>query len=117
MHEQDTSTAQRTFGRWLWDTGAQPPGAVHRPGGAWSGEVVEAALLALRDDATVLPSDLHRLFGPLRPPTYEAAARMLLWARHAPSGPRCVSYRSALYLLQRLEEDDVDPAELRAPAA
>lgn len=72
---------------------------------------IEDTLLALRDDSTQLPPALRQLLGPLRPRTYDAAVRLLLWARHAPQGPRCSSYRAALYLVQRLDQHDlVQPA-------
>ncbi|GEM_PF-5219735 len=34
-----------------------------------------------------------------RSSTYARAARLLLWARHTPEGPRCRSFRSAYYFL------------------
>lgn len=105
--------AERSFGWWLRHTGnGLPSTATLRRRPAQSGDGIEDALLALRDDRNELSAALRHLLGPLRPRTYDAAVRLLLWARHAPTGPRCRSYRAALYLVRRLEEPDIEGSEL-----
>ena len=111
MTMTDETGARRAFGWWLRHTSSDPSSydGLRRQR---LGEDIEDVLLALRDDTRQLPTALRQRLGPLLPPTYDAAARLLLWARHAPRGPRCRSYRAALYLVRRLERDDVARADV-----
>lgn len=105
----DIDGAQRSFGQWLHHTGSGlSPDTALRTGRARLAAGVEESLLALRDDRTELPPELRQLLGPLHPRTYDAAVRLLLWARHAPDGPKCRSYRAALQLIQQLATHDVE---------
>ena len=110
MTNTDHRGARQAFGWWLRHTASDPSthdGLRRRR----LGEDIEDVLLTLRDDTRRLPSGLRQRLGPLQPPTYDAAARLLLWVRHAPQGPRCRSYRAALYLVRRLERDDLATME------
>lgn len=109
---------QDSFARWLRHASRESSSdAVLRSRRLGLDDRVKDTLLALRDDHTPLPAELRELLGPLRPPTYDDAARLLLWARHAPGGPRCRSYRSALYLLQCLEATDVEDTSVQRVSA
>lgn len=109
MIEPDRTEARRTLTWWLHDTisRARSPHAL-RHGRGWLGGGLEETLLALRGDLAPMPAAARDLLGPLRPRTYDAAARLLLWACHDGRGPQCRSYRSALYLVRRLEPEDLD---------
>lgn len=115
MTDTGIEAAEQAFGWWLRHTSSRlPSNAALRSRRARLGDGIEDALLELRDDRTLLPAGLRRLFGPLDPRTYDEAVRLLLWARHAPQGPRCLSYRAALYLLQQLDVDDVEALDIAA---
>ena len=115
LRATDLEAARTSFGWWLRHTSSRlPSNAALRSRRARLGDGIEDTLFALRDDRTELPPALQQLLGPLQPPTYDAAVRLLLWARHAPEGPRCLSYRAALYLVQRLDMDDADVVDVAA---
>lgn len=118
MTETDINGAQRSFGLWLChiSSGLSSDTAL-RTGRARLGGGIEDSLLALREDRTELPPAMRELFGPLRPRTYDAAVRLLLWAVHAPDGPRCRSYGAALYLIQQLDTHDVEETAVERASA
>lgn len=117
MTQMNVESARQSFGWWLRHTkSGLPSNAALRSRRTGLSDGIADTLLALRDDRTELPPALRQLLGPLDPRTYDEAVRLLLWARHAPTGPMCVSYRSALYLVQRLEQPDIEHAAQTASA-
>ena len=59
----------------------------------------ESLLEVLVTDVSPLPAQTARELGLEPGVTYARAARLLLWARHAPGGPSCRSFRAARYFL------------------
>lgn len=117
MTKLEIEAARTSFGWWLRHTSSRlPSSAALRSRRARLGDGIEDTLFALRDDRTELPPALRQLLGPVQPRTYDAAVRLLLWARHAPDGPRCLCYRAALYLVQRPDICDVDVVDVAAEA-
>ena len=59
----------------------------------------ESLLEVLATEVRPLPAQTARELGLEPGATYARAARLLLWARHAPGGPCCRSFRAAYYFL------------------
>lgn len=118
MATSEMQQAQQSFEWWLRHTSrGLTSGAALRSRRPMLGDGIEDTLLALRDDETELAATHRGLLGDLQPRTYDEAVRLLLWARHAPSGPRCLSYRASLYFLQALDREDVEAANLQTASA
>ena len=95
----DTAVADdevaEVFERWVYRRCPEPL----TDGGRYSPESPEGLLERLSTvDRPMCPATSLEL-GLGRSATYARAARLLLWARHAPEGPRCPSFRSAYYFL------------------
>lgn len=77
-----------------------------------TGVKIDALLGQLSDDREPAPAPTTAALGQDSPCSYARASWLLVWARHAPDGPRCRSYRAARFFLA-----DADPDALPAAAA
>ncbi len=99
-----SSEGRETFDKWVED-GCQQ----RLPSGA-TGVEIDALLGHVSNDRRLVPAPTTAALGQGSPCSYARASWLLVWARHAPDGPRCRSYRAARYFLA-----DADPAGLPAP--
>jgi hypothetical protein len=83
------------FGRWVHRRCPEPL----TDGGRYRPEPPERLLERLLAEDRPLPVDVSLTLGLGRCATYARAAELLLWARHAPEGPNCSSFRAAYYFL------------------
>ena len=95
---------REVFDQWV-EAGCPP----WLPSGA-TGVGVDVLLGHVSDDRGLVPALTTAALGQDLPCSYARASWLLVWARHAPDGPRCRSYRAARYFLA-----DADPAALPAP--
>lgn len=89
------------FHRWVDGQCTGPPPV----SGDDTGGTAEGLLELLSTVALSLPYETARSLGLPPSTTHARAARLLLWARHAPGGPCCRSFRSARYFLRDAEPD------------
>jgi hypothetical protein len=96
--------ACEVFDRWVQDGCGQ-----RLLSGATSVEA-DALLGRVSEEVRLLPAPTTVALGLDSRCSYARASSLLVWARHAPDGPRCRSYRAARYFLT-----DADPDVLPAP--
>lgn len=96
--------AREVFDRWVK---ARCP---QRLASGATGVEVDALLGDVSDDRGLVPAPASAALGQDSRCSYARASWLLVWAHHAPDGPRCRSYRAARYFLA-----DADPAALPAP--
>jgi hypothetical protein len=75
-----------------------------------TGVEIDALLSHVSNDRELVPAPTTAALGQDSACSYARASWLLVWAHHAPDGPRCRSYRAARYFLA-----DADPAALPAP--
>jgi hypothetical protein len=85
--------ARDAFDRWIRQHAREP--MVDMP----AATSAEALLESLAAEVQSLPATTARELGLEPGDTYARAARLLLWARHAPGGPGCRSFRAACFFL------------------
>jgi hypothetical protein len=102
--------APAAFDRWVYRRCPEPL----TDGGAVEPERPEALLRQLLTVDAVMPVETSLALGLGRCTTYARAADVLLWARHAPSGPRCPTFRAAYYLLEDRQGRGLPPARATA---
>ena len=93
--------ADEVFERWVQRRCPEPL----TDGGRYAPEPPERLLERLSTVDRPMPPATSLELGLGRSSTYARAARLLLWARHAPDGPRCRSLRSAYYFLADAQPD------------
>lgn len=94
---------REVFDRWV------EAGCPQRLPSGTTGVEIDALLGQLSDDRELVPAPTTAALGQDSPCSYARASWLLIWARHAPDGPRCRSYRAARYFLA-----DADPAAFPA---
>lgn len=90
---------------WMSDPSHPETATLGAPGGLEGTIVLDDLLGRLRRDDTRLAATATSHLGLPRSTTYGQLARLLWWARKDPNGPRCRSYRAALYLVGELDDD------------
>jgi hypothetical protein len=90
-----SDAALAAFARWV---GARCPELLHAESGG-GGQQPDDLLGMLSAEPRPVPPATARALGLPPGASHAHASRLLAWARHTVDGPRCRSYRSALYFL------------------
>lgn len=90
---------------WISDPSHPETARLPGPGGLEGTIVLDDLLARLRSEDTRLAARTTSRLRLPRSMTYGQLARLLWWARKDPNGPRCRSYRAALYLIEQLDGD------------
>jgi hypothetical protein len=99
--------ALAAFARWV---GGRCPELLPAGSGG-GGQQPDDLLGLLSGEPRPVPPPTARALGRPAGCSHARASRLLVWARHAVDGPRCRSYRSALYFLAGASHDAVPSPE------